>query len=491
MDHSAHSTASGEDHSKHLNPWLLGGVGALAAVTLAPYVMPLIGIGDMNSAQNAMHFLGAPAFEGSFGNGLAGAAQGMMASIPGIGGALTSGALVTIPGIGLTIASGALLTIGATAVLGIGGMLLANWMEKHENPHAKIKWSKLVRVAALTSSALVALPGILSGLAVGAAFFVSLMPVSTMTNELLFNMRNTLGATSMNMGPAGGIAALLPHLFTCGAAFIPLALAFFMGKPAAKNTEARMELVSAPTLTKGQPATLAFRAVDAKGRALGPNELSTTFTEKLHTMVVDTSLRDYHHVHPQYDPATGLFLCSVTPQLSGRYMAWHDFTPTGAAKAVHVRTDLPSSNGVSLPPHIMPSSRASADGLNIELLASPPLKAGADSGLRVRVTDDAGQAVERLEPIMGAYGHLAGFSADGRHFIHSHPLNPLGEPLRDGLLEFHLAPEQAGMTKFFLQLRHQGREVTLPFGQPVRTAGTHAERVENKRQMQHQHGLAA
>ena len=486
------SHAHSEDHSAHLNPWLLGGVGAVGGITLAPYALPLLGIGNPASAQNIMHFVGGHAAADGLGNGLAAGAQGILASIPFVGGALTSTTLVTIPVLGVAIASGALLTIGLTAVIGVGGMLLANWMQQHEDPHAAVKWSKVVRVAALSTSALIALPGILGGLSVGITFLASLLPGMAGSSTAMA-MKETLGATSMEMGgAASGIAALLPHLFTCGAAFIPLALAFFMGKkPGIAPKEARMELVSTAPTAKGQATELAFRLVDAQGTPLRDSALATTFTEKLHTMVVDTSLRDYHHLHPRYDVASGLFRCQFTPGLQGSYMAWHDFTLNGANAPTHQRIDLPGTGGYDIPPRIQSTSHTHADGLNIAIDCTPPLKAGNDSTLRLRVTDDTGRPVEALEPIMGAYGHLAGFSADGRHFIHSHPLTPLTQPLVNGQLEFHLAPEHAGMTQFFLQLRHQGREVTLPFGQAVQEASRFASRIESARQKpQHQHMAA-
>jgi hypothetical protein len=54
-------------------------------------------------------------------------------------------------------------------------------------------------------------------------------------------------------------------------------------------------------------------------------------------------------------------------------------------------------------------------------------------------------------------------SADTQHFIHAHPLTALGQPIENGTLEFHITPKQAGLSKFFLQVNYQGREVIIPF----------------------------
>lgn len=175
-------------------------------------------------ADDMMHYI---AGHTGFGNGIAGAAQGAIASIPGIGGALTSTTMVTIPGIGVSIASGVLVSLAASATIGIGGILLANWMEKHETPDDKIHWSKIVRYASLTTSILIALPSILSGISMGITFLAAVM------NPLWGSyaadaMRTTIGATTMPMNGLSGAAAVLPHLLTCGFSLLPVGLASFM-----------------------------------------------------------------------------------------------------------------------------------------------------------------------------------------------------------------------------------------------------------------------
>lgn len=462
----------------------------MGALSLAPYVLPLVGLGTSSAAGHMMHQISGSAAEGALGSGLAGTMQGALAGIPFLGEAITSTSLITVPGLGISLASGALLTLGLTAGIGIGGMLLANWLEKREDPNARIPWSKVVRYTALTTSILIALPGLLGAISVGIAFLATLVHPS-LGFDAVATMHQTLGAPTMEMaGAASGFAALLPHLLTCGLPFLPLATAFFLGKPAADKaiTGAHVELVSAPRLKPGEPAILSFRVMDGQGRPLSPAQLETTYTQKLHTMVVDRSLRDYHHLHPVYDPQSGLFTCSVTPQLAGDYMAWHDFTPRGATASVTQRIDLPSQAGYALPPRILPQSQSSAGGLHVSIRSDAPLEAGKPGMLEIRVTDAQGQPVNQLDPIMGAYGHLAGFSADGQHFIHSHPMTPLSEPLQEGRLRFHIAPDTAGMTQFFLQLRHQGQEIILPFGQAVRAPERFATRAEAT--PHHQHAMA-
>lgn len=440
-------------------------MGTSAAVTAAPYILPLFGFKDFDTTGSIMHFMSGHAQDAAFGTGLAGGLQQAYSHIPLIGSALTSNA----PLLGIT--AGAVTTIAATAIIGIGGMLLANWMEKREQP-GQFAWSKVVRYGALATSILIGLPSILGGISVG-VMFLSLLGGYGAANAVGMVMRNTLGATAMDMG-ASGMLSLLPHIFTCGLPLLPVGIAAWMGqKQAAKPT---LELAHADMPVTGQPAQIAFKLIDsATGKPLGPEALSVTQTEKLHTMVVDQALRDYHHLHPQYDAQTGLFTGHFIPNGPGPYMAWNDFTPTHSTTPIHQRIDLPSDVPARTA-SILPTSSASVDGLSIHVATETPLRAGSDGMLNVKITDAQGRPATNLQPIMGAYGHLAGFSADGRHFIHSHPLTPIDQPLSDGTLQFHLRPEQAGMTKFFLQLQQDEKVITLPFVQAVQQSTQFAQR---------------
>ena len=485
-----------EAHAGHFNPWLLGAIGTVGAISLAAYALPLMGLGRADDANNIMHFLGGDAaIPNNFGSAIAGGFQGILSHVPVLGNALTSTTMITIPGLGIGIGSGALFALGLTATIGIGGMLLANWMEKNEDPNAKIHWSKIVRTVALATSMLIALPSIIGGLAVGITFLAGLFSVPAY-NATIEAMKLTLGAPSMAMGsmagPATSLTAILPHLLTCGLPFIPLAAAFLMGKKSPSKTGAtqtQIELVSPKPMRNGEPNMLCFRLRDANGRLLGPDDIETTHTEKIHCMVVDQSLTDYHHVHPQFDSATGLFTAYITPRMNSRYMAWNEFTPQGANEPMRQRVDLPSEGAPSLPPGLMPNSTASVGGLIVKFASEQPLQVGNASLVHMQVTDGMGRPINHLEPIMGAHGHLAGFSADARHFIHCHPLTGMEEPIVNGELAFHITPEQAGINKFFLQLRHNGQDLTFPFAQPVRAPVRYTQQTASPAQ-QHHHAIA-
>lgn len=451
---------------------MLAAIGAAGAIIAAPYVLPMLGIGDAETAQSAIdlfHTHGANTVGG-----------------PGLAGLLNKG-LAQVPLIGQSLAAGGWGNIAATGIIGIGGMLLANWLEKRETA-GQFHWSKVIRYTSLATSALIALPAVLTGISIGMTFLFSLLPLTTrfMNDVVIAGLSAITGSANMEAvtsGTSGFFAATLPHLISCGLGFfIPAGLSLWMNgkKPTTHATgEPQITLISTTPspITAGTPATLAFQLTNAQGHPLGPEDLATTHTEKLHTMIVDRTLTDYHHLHPVYDPARKLFVCSFIPRLSQPYTAWHDFALRGTAEPIHLRTELPAPQGMTnLPaPFITPATDATMQGIHVHLATDTPLMAGRPAMLTIAATTPDGAPIRDLEPIMGAYAHLAGFSQDGKHFVHSHPLNDT--PPADGRLQFHLTPETAGMTKFFLQLRHQGQDVTFPLAQRVMAPETFTARA--------------
>ncbi len=208
MPHAEHNDTT---HA-HRSLWPLIALGGIGAVIAAPYILPTIYSGSQAAAQAAIDIFHT---------------HGVAATGSGLAGALQSG-FSQIPGIGESLASGGWAAITATGVIGIGGVLLANWMAKRETA-TDFHWSKVIRYTALTTSILIALPSLLTGISVGLTFLVSLLPVSfSVVNGLVGGLNGTLGSAEMaaSAGGTGLIAAAIPHLVSCGAAIVPLSVAY-------------------------------------------------------------------------------------------------------------------------------------------------------------------------------------------------------------------------------------------------------------------------
>jgi len=190
----------------------LGGAALVAGIVLAPYVAPAIGLGNLDTAESALMAM----HNGATGSGLAGG---------------LSEAISYIPLIGSELAKGGAFNIIATAVTGLGGVLLGNWMSKNHQGKEGIDWGKVVKWSALATSALIAMPSILAGISNGLAYIMQELVSNNVLQpefgeKLVAGILSTIGVTAYQepakMGLTGA-AVTLPHLLTCGFSMFPLA----------------------------------------------------------------------------------------------------------------------------------------------------------------------------------------------------------------------------------------------------------------------------
>lgn len=211
-------------HSTYLKG-LMATTAAVGGVITAPYLLPIVGIGSERMAEMAMTAMHATT---PLGIGLAGQVNGLLNGIPLIG---------------TQLAAGGIMTAVTSGVIGIGGVLISKWMEKQEaeNPEkSSIQWSKVIRYAALATSILIALPSLLTGISAGITFLAAAFGSSAAASATATALSGTLGAMgSLSIAQSGAslLATTIPHLFICGSAILPAALALFMASSPKREAE--------------------------------------------------------------------------------------------------------------------------------------------------------------------------------------------------------------------------------------------------------------
>ncbi len=223
------------DIGVHHKPWehaalktLAAGGLATAGLALAPVVLPTV-IANPNVAvagANAISFCTSGA-----GEGLASSAAALLSQIPIVGN---------------YIAVGGIATAAISGGLAVGGMLWANYLDKHTRKD-EFRWGSVVRWAALSTSILIALPAIIPAISMGTMFF-GLLAGSTVLTEIAFSL-GSLGAAgaASGMSTALGAAGLAGvHALTCA---LPLGAAgFFLGQ----KEEKPMPKLQLPALADGR-----------------------------------------------------------------------------------------------------------------------------------------------------------------------------------------------------------------------------------------------
>lgn len=185
---------------------MVGGIGAAGSVIAAPYVLPMLGIGA-GRVDQMLQICSNSA--GELGSGLVGTLNGGLSAIPVVGESLAAG------GWGTALTSG---------IIGLGGVFLGDYIEKHYDKEGQIPWGTIIKYAAITTSILIALPSILSGISMGLTFLGLAIGGAEMGGAIGTAMGGSLGFMG-GMQPltsAAGIAGLLPHFFTCVLGALPV-----------------------------------------------------------------------------------------------------------------------------------------------------------------------------------------------------------------------------------------------------------------------------
>ncbi len=237
-----------------------------------------------------------------------------------------------------------------------------------------------------------------------------------------------------------------------------------------KQQTVTLSLSPAAPLVAGQSTHVVARLETlADKKPLTFDDLKEIHTKKLHLLIVDPSLSDYHHIHPTAGKNPGDYVFDFTPIKNGRYRVWADIVPVATGKQEYVRADMGTPASEKSEIDKTPSLAALVKGYGFALTLDGTPKAGAPLMAALTVTKD-GKPFTGLEPVMGAFAHVVGFTEDYRSVLHIHPMGkePSGDNARGGpTLTFHFEPTTPGFVKVFAQMRIDGQDVFVPFGLTV------------------------
>lgn len=210
----------------------------------------------------------------------------------------------------------------------------------------------------------------------------------------------------------------------------------------------RLTLVRSTYSRSDRAQRIEFRIVDERGRAV--RDFEVVHEKRMHFIVARRDFEAFQHVHPRIR-ADGTWVQRVNFTRGGTYRVFADFERGGEQRTlgadVHVAGDVR--------PARLPAPRRigrSDGGLAVTLRA-----VGGRIGFDVR---DRGVLVnERLDPYLGAKGHLVALRHGDLAYLHTHP---------DGdELAFETTYPSAGAYRLFVQFSYEGRVHTAAFTQRV------------------------
>ena len=233
----------------------------------------------------------------------------------------------------------------------------------------------------------------------------------------------------------------------CGMKLIP-------GLP--RFEEFRMEVSTEPSIPKpGQDVDLTFRVLDSKSNPVSSFEV---VHEKLfHLFIVSQDLESFAHEHPELRP-DGTFRYRYRFPKSGMYRVLGDFYPKGATPQLVPATILLPGDvrSADLQQDLTPKQGPNLK-VSLRLRPEKPI-----AGLETLMFFDLDSA-DKLEPYLGAWGHMLAASSDMIDMVHVHP--QFEDPAKT--IQFNVIFPRPGVYRVWVQFQRDGMVNTVAFNVPV------------------------
>ncbi len=214
---------------------------------------------------------------------------------------------------------------------------------------------------------------------------------------------------------------------------------------------------------RDKPATIEFQITMGK-KILSADDLKEVHTQKIHVLIIDSSLNDYHHLHPQVSSNGKTFVSKFIPKTNNSYQMWVDITPLTTHKQSFILQNIGAYQNNS---PIKGKDVFITDLNNYQFSLNFDRKPQVGQPVMATITvSKKGSPYKELEPVMGAFAHLVGFTGDHSSILHTHPMGkePQNDADRGGpRLMFHLEFKKAGFVKLFAQFRIDGQDIFVPF----------------------------
>lgn len=231
------------------------------------------------------------------------------------------------------------------------------------------------------------------------------------------------------------------------------------------ESEARVEieLESSSRITAGK-SQLSFQLVDTKlNQTLGDAELSISHEKKLHVFLYDAALKEFSHLHPEFDGV--LWTTEIKLPVNGDYFLWAqgEISSDGSEFSTFVKLEvLGGANAWPTPPTLT-EQQIGSDDISRVTLGTKSLRAGRMAMLDMKF-DRTDGSTAKLSPYLGALAHVVATPNDGDTLIHVHPMN--GAKPNEGML--HVTFPSAGLYRLWVQFLDDGIVRTIPLAVRVR-----------------------
>ncbi|MEV4349417.1 hypothetical protein AB0J83_33580 [Actinoplanes sp. NPDC049596] len=202
------------------------------------------------------------------------------------------------------------------------------------------------------------------------------------------------------------------------------------------------------TFEAGKPQRLSFQITGAGGAAVTTYEI--VHDKPLHLIVLRRDLSGFQHLHPTM-ASDGTWSIDLTLAQPGIYRMIADFTAVtgGRQIAATLGADLTVAGDYTPTALPAPGLTAETGGFRVAYEGKPDTK--STQPILMTVTGADGRPA-KLDPYLGAFGHLVVMREGDLAYVHVHPETQLV----DGKVKFWLALPSAGNYRMFLDFQVAG-----------------------------------
>ena len=242
-------------------------------------------------------------------------------------------------------------------------------------------------------------------------------------------------------------------------------LAFSMAHSCAfaHDTESRvaLELETPSAISAGQ-TTVSFQLVDTKTKkVVTPADLNVSNTMKLHFIAYDPALKEFQHVHPDFDGK--VWNVAMNFAVNGSYFVWAEGQLSSDSEDFNSMTRIDVSCGQpAWPDPVLGDVRTGSLTGSVATLSGDAIRKGTMTMRMLQITKTDGTPGE-ITPYLGAFAHLIATPIDGDSLIHIHAMD--GDMPNEGTV--HVTFPDAGDYRIWVQFVDSGVLKTIPLSVTV------------------------
>ena len=213
--------------------------------------------------------------------------------------------------------------------------------------------------------------------------------------------------------------------------------------------------IPASTALDSDGGTFEFAIEDQNDRAV--EAFTPIHEKKLHLIVVNRELTDFHHVHPRLAD-DGTWSIDLPALDAGSYRAIADFQVEDGPRLALGNRPAPSPAATSPPPSTSRPGRPTPTATRSALATERSDEGEVTAELVVRRN---GKPVTDLQDYLGAKGHLVALRSGDIAYAHVHPVEDEDTP--PGVVTFDAELTSAGRYGLFFDFKHNGTVHTASF----------------------------